>query len=182
MELDSIKEALAKLLGQLKERFQRVRIGRVNPALLHGIMVDVYGVHSPIESYASITTGDARTLVVTVWQSNYVSEVDRALRESNLGVNTVVNGNIIRVLLPPLSEERRKEYIRLVKTETEAIKVKGRDLRHRAIHFIETKLKEKEFGKDEAFSQKQEVQHLLDKFIKDVETLVEKKEKDLLDT
>lgn len=172
---------MSKSIEALKTDLGKVRTGRAHAGLLDHIKVDYYGTPTPINQAASISVGDARTLVVTAWDKNMISALEKAILDSDLGLNPAVAGTTIRIPMPPLTEERRKELVKVVRGEGENAKVAIRNIRRDANQHLKVLLKEKSISEDEDKRAEDQIQKLTDQYIKDVEGIVEEKEKDLME-
>jgi len=171
---------MGKSVEALGHEFAKIRTGRAHPSLLDHILVAYYGSDVPINQVANVGAEDARTLTVTPWEQNMVAVVDKAIRNSDLGLNPSVAGNVIRVPLPPLTEERRRDMIRIVRQEAEGARVAVRNIRRDAIHGLKDLAKEKLISEDEERRGEDVVQKLTDEYVKKVDLLLEEKEKDLM--
>lgn len=171
---------MAKGVESLKVDLAKLRTGRAHPSLLEGVKVDYYGSESAIKNVANVTALDARTLSVTPWDKNMVKAVEKAIINANLGLNPVTDGNVLRVPLPPLTEERRKELVKVVKTDAEHARVAIRNMRRDANEKLKGLLKQKTISEDEERKAQDNIQKLTDKFIIEVDKLAEAKEKDLM--
>ncbi len=171
---------MGKSIEALKGELTKLRTGRAHTSLLDHITVDYYGNSTPLGQVATITVSDARTLTVTPWEKNMVAPVEKAIMTSDLGLNPATSGSVIRVPLPPLTEERRKDMIRIVRHEGEQAKVAIRNIRRDANSDIKALLKEKEITEDEERQAEEAIQKLTDKHIAEVDRLLEDKEKDLM--
>ncbi len=171
---------MGKSIEALKGELTKLRTGRAHTSLLDHITVDYYGNPTPLGQVATITVSDARTLTVTPWEKNMVAPVEKAIMTSDLGLNPATSGSVIRVPLPPLTEERRKDMIRIVRHEGEQAKVAIRNIRRDANSDIKALLKEKEITEDEERQAEEAIQKLTDKHIAEVDRLLEDKEKDLM--
>ena len=140
--IDQAKEQMNKSVEATKENFMGIRTGRANPALLNGIMVDYYGAPTPIKAVASIGVPEPRTLSVTPFDASQANAVEKAIRDSDLGVSPNRDGNVIRVTMPELTEERRKEYVKLAKNKAEEGKVAVRNIRRKAKESIDKSVKD----------------------------------------
>jgi ribosome recycling factor len=182
--LDQIKKEMdtrmVKALETLKGDLAKLRTGRASPALLESIRVDYYGNKSPLNQVANIGVGDARTITVQPWDKNQIPAIEKAIREADLGLNPVTAGTIIRVPLPPLTEERRKELGKHVRGEGENARVTVRNIRRDANQHIKELLKKKLITEDEDKRSETEVQKTTDKYIAEVDKLVAAKEKELM--
>ncbi len=181
--LDKVKtEAETKMhksIEMLKSELSRLRTGRAHPAILEGIMVEYYGASTPLNQVASVTVSDPRTLTVTPFDKNSVGAIDKAIRTSEIGLNPATSGMVIRVPLPPLTEERRTALIKQLKSYAEEARVSIRNVRRDANNHIKTLLKDKAITEDEERRAQENVQKLTDKNIAEVEKMVQDKESDL---
>lgn len=171
---------MQKSIEALKSELTKIRTGRAHPSLLNHITVDYYGSEVPISQVANIAIEDARTLSVTPWEKPMVQVVEKAIMTSDLGLNPATSGTVIRVPMPPLTEERRRDLIKVVKNEGEQGKVAIRNIRRDANSDIKGLLKEKDISEDEARGGEDGIQKITDKYIAEVDKLVEAKEQDLL--
>lgn len=172
---------MAKSVDTLKQEFSKIRTGRAHTSLLDHVTVSYYGSEVPLSHVATVAVADSRTLTVTPWEKNMVQAVEKALMTSDLGLNPSTAGTLIRVPLPPLTEERRRDFTRIVRHEAEQARVAIRNVRRDANSDIKDLVKEKEVSEDEARRGEDEIQKLTDKYIKDVDALLEAKEKELME-
>ncbi len=183
--IDDIKKdadsRMRKSIDALKAELTKLRTGRAHTSLLDHITVDYYGNVTPLSQVASITVSDARTLTVVPWEKNMVSVVEKAIITSDLGLNPAVSGMNIRVPLPALTEERRKDLIKVVRHEGENARVAIRNIRRDANNDLKTLNKDKEITDDELRKAEEDMQKMTDKYIKEVETILATKEKDLME-
>ena len=175
------EQRMKKSVEALKTELTKLRTGRAHTSLLDHINVDYYGSEVPLSQVASITVSDARTLTVTPWEQNMVGAVEKAIIKSDLGLNPASAGKVIRVPLPPLTEERRKDMIRVVRQEGENARVAVRNIRRDANSDFKSLQKEKEITEDEERQAQDAIQKLTDKYIKDVDVVLEAKEQDLME-
>lgn len=171
---------MAKSMETLKADLGKIRTGRAHPGLLEHIRVDYYGNKSPLSQVANVAVGDARTLTVAPWDKNMVQAVDKAIRESDLGLNPMTAGGVIRVPLPQLTEERRKELSKHVRAEGENAKVAIRNIRRDSNQHLKDALKKKLITEDDDKRAGEAVQKFTDHFIGEVDKLVAAKEKDIM--
>lgn len=171
---------MTKSLDALRFELQHLRTGRASTALVDTLKVNYYGSDVPLSQVATVAVADARSLVITPWEKAMVGAVEKAILASNLGLTPNTAGQIIRINLPPLTEERRKELTKHVHHEGENAKVAVRNVRRDAIQQVKELLKEKHISEDEARKYEDEVQKLTDKFVKDVDEVVKGKEQELL--
>lgn len=171
---------MQKSLEALKNDLGKIRTGRAHTGLLDHIQVDYYGSPMPINQVANITLVDARTIGVQPWEKAMVAKVEKAIRDSDLGVNPAAQGDLIRIPMPPLTEERRKELVKVVKHEGENAKVAIRNLRRDANNHLKDALKKKEVAEDEERKAQDDIQKLTDKFVAEVDKLLAQKEAELM--
>lgn len=172
---------MQKSIEALEHELSKLRSGRAHPALLDQIKVPYYGNDTPLPQVASVTIGDARTLVVTPWEKSIVPAIEKAILNSGLGLNPTTAGTVIRVPLPPLTEERRREMIKVVKSEAENAKVAIRNIRRDANNEFKELLKKKEISEDDERRAQDDVQKITDKFVAEVDKVFAAKEKELMD-
>lgn len=171
---------MGKSIEALKHEFSKIRTGRAHPSLLDQISVSYYGTDSSLSQVANIAVEDARTLTITPWEKNMVQAIEKAIMKSDLGLNPSTNGMTIRIPLPPLTEQRRRELVKVVKHEAENGRVAIRNIRRDANNAIKEALKEKLISEDDARNAEEKIQKITDQYVKEVEKLLEAKEADLL--
>lgn len=179
-----IKDAetrMSKCIDSFKIEITKLRTGRAHPSILDHVRVDYYGSEMPINQVANVTASDARTLTITPWEKSMVNAIDKAIRESGLGLNPVTTGDLIRVPMPALNEERRRDLIKVVKQEAESARVSIRNVRRDGNAEIKALLKSKEITEDDERRMGDDMQKITDKFIAEVDKVMEAKEKDLLE-
>ena len=176
----STEQKMQKSLDALKHDYAKVRTGRAHVGLLDHITVDYYGTMVPLSQVAQVGLGDARTITVQPWEKKMVPVVEKAIRDSDLGLNPATSGDIVRVPMPLLTEQRRKELVKVVKHEGENAKVAVRNLRRDANHQVKELLKEKQITEDEERRAEEDIQKLTDKSVKDVDAVVKAKEDELM--
>ncbi len=169
-----------KSVEAVKNDLSKIRTGRPHPSLLNHVTVDYYGSEVPIGQVANVAVEDSRTLTVTPWEKSMVQAVEKAIMTSDLGLNPATAGTVIRVPMPPLTEERRRDLTKVVKQEGEQGKVAIRNIRRDANSDIKSLLKDKDISEDEARGGEEAIQKITDKYITEVDKLVEEKEQDLL--
>jgi ribosome recycling factor len=174
------EQKMQKSIETLKADLAKVRTGRAHVGILDHVMVDYYGTPTQITQVANVTLLDARTIGVQPWEKKMVAVVEKAIRESDLGLNPSTQGDLIRVPTPPLTEERRKEIVKVVKGEGEDSKVAIRNIRRDANEALKKMLKDKICSEDEERRAQDDVQKLTDKFVAEVDKLITEKEKELL--
>ena len=175
------KVRMRKSVESLKHELSKLRTGRAHPSLLDHVMVTYYGSEVPINQVASVAVGDARTLTVTPWEKKIVPDVEKAILNADLGLNPVTSGEVIRVPLPALTEERRHEMTKLVRKEAENARVAIRNIRRDANQHLKALIKDEHLAKDEEHRAENEVQKLTDQFIAEVDEVLAAKEKDLME-
>jgi ribosome recycling factor len=171
---------MTKSVDALKHELQRLRTGRASTALIEHLKVNYYGSDVPISQVANIAVADARSLTITPWEKTMVQAVEKSIIAANLGLNPTTAGTVIRINLPPLTEERRKELSKHVAHEGENAKVAIRNVRRDALHHIKELLKDKKITEDEERKAEDDTQKLTDKFVKDVDAVVKGKEDELM--
>ena len=183
-DINSIKNdakiRMDKTIESLKSDFGGLRAGRAHASLLDGIMVEAYGSLTPISQVGTVSVPDARTLSVSVWDKSVAKSVEKALRESDLGLNPVSDGNLIRIPIPPLSEERRKELVKVAGKYAEQNKVALRNIRRDALDEVKKLKKDNLISEDEEKRAENEIQKLTDDAVKKVDELQVQKEKDIM--
>lgn len=175
-----IKHRMGRSLEVLRQEFSGLRAGRANAALLEAISVDAYGSKMPINQVGTIGVPDARTLSVQVWDNSLVKSVEKAILESDLGLNPMSEGQVIRVPIPPLSEERRAEITKVASKYTENARIAVRNLRKEGMDTIKKLQKDGEISEDEQRRYENEIQKLTDETIKEMDDALENKEKDIM--
>ena len=174
------EQKMLKSLDALKHDLAKVRTGRAHTGLLDHIQVDYYGSMMPINQVANMSLLDARTISVQPWEKNMIQKVEKAIRDSDLGLNPATQGDVIRVPMPALTEERRKELIKVVKHEGENAKIAIRNLRRDAIAHLKDALKKHEIPEDDERRAQDDTQKLTDRYVAEVDRLLAEKEKDLM--
>ena len=176
----SAEEKMKKTLETLKNDLGKIRTGRAHTGLLDHVVVDYYGTPTPINGVANVTLLDARTLAVTPWEKKMVSAIDKAIRDSDLGLNPATMGETVRVPMPALTEERRKDLIKVVHKEGEGARVAVRNIRRDANNHLKDLLKQKKVAEDEERRAQDDVQKLTDRHIAEIDKLLAAKEADLI--
>ena len=174
-------DRMAKSVAALKQELTKLRTGRAHTSLLDHITVEYYGSHVPLNQVANVGVADSRTLTITPWEKNMVSVIEKAIMTSDLGLNPASAGTLIRVPLPPLTEERRKDMIRVVRNEAEGGRIAIRNIRRDAISDIKDLLKEKMIGEDEERRGEDEIQTITDKYVAEIDKVLADKEAELLE-
>ncbi len=173
------ESSMKKAINHLESELTKIRAGKANPAMLEGIMVEYYGNPTPVHQVANVSVLDARTITVQPWEKNMLQQVERAIIAANIGINPQNDGNIIRLFLPPLTEERRKELVKRCNGEGENAKVSVRNIRRDAIEQIK-KLQKDGLSEDAAKDAESSVQELTDRFISLVDKHLAAKEKEIM--
>lgn len=176
----SAEQKMQKTIEALKVDLGKIRTGRAHTGILDHVMVDYYGNMTPVPQVANVTLIDARTIGVQPWEKNMVGKVEKAIRESDLGLNPATQGDIIRVPMPALTEERRRDLIKVVKAEGENARVAVRNVRRDANNALKDMVKAKTASEDEERRAQDDVQKLTDKFIAEIDKLLQAKEADLM--
>ncbi|MBL8484442.1 MAG: ribosome recycling factor [Rhodocyclaceae bacterium] len=176
----STEQKMQKSLEALKHDFAKVRTGRAHTGLLDHIQVDYYGSPMPVNQVANLTLLDARTIGVTPWEKKMIPVVEKAIRDSDLGLNPATQGDTVRVPMPALTEERRKELIKVCRHEAETARVAVRNLRRDAITALKDALKAKTVAEDEERRAQDDIQKLTDRYIAEVDKALHQKEADLM--
>ena len=175
------KEQMQKTISSLEKKLQRLRTGRANPSLLDSIEVDYYGSITPISQMSNISIEDARTLSIVPWEKDQVQNIEKAIQSSDIGLQPATSGDVIRVIIPELTEETRKDLIKVAKSEAENSKVSIRNQRRVANGMLKEFCNEKEISQDDLRRGEEIIQKLTDEFIEKIDVLLDKKEKDLLE-
>ena len=174
------EQKMLKSVESLKHDLAKIRTGRAHTGLLDHIQVEYYGSMVPLAQVANVGLGDARTITVQPWEKKMISAIEKAIRDADLGLNPSTQGEMIRVPTPPLTEERRKEMVKLVKTEGEDAKIAIRNIRRDANESLKKLLKDKACSEDDERRAQDDVQKLTDKFVSEVDKLLAEKEKEVL--
>jgi len=179
--LTDAETRMGKSVDSLRTELTKIRTGRAHPSLLDQIMIDYYGTETPIKQVANVTVEDSRTLAVAPWEKQMVPVVEKAIINSGLGLNPATSGNLIRIPMPPLTEERRRELVKVVKGEGENAKIAIRNIRRDANNDFKELLKEKEISEDQCRQSEDSVQKYTNKFVADVDEVIAVKEKELME-
>ena len=180
-EVKSIaKSKMQKSIEKLKNDLSKIRTGRAHTGILDHLTVDYYGSQTAINQVANVTVGDSVTINVQPYEKNMISIIEKAIREGDLGLNPATTGDVIRIPLPPLTEERRRDLIKVVKSEGENSKVAIRNARRDANDALKKLIKDKEISEDDERRAQDDVQKVTDQYIGEIDKIIESKEKDLL--
>jgi ribosome recycling factor len=177
--IEETKDSMKKAIDHLEAELIKIRAGKANPVMLNGIMVEYYGNPTPINQVANVSAMDARTLSVQPWEKHMLQNIERAIIAANIGINPQNDGNIIRLYLPPLTEERRKELVKRANNEGEHAKVAIRNIRREAIEKIK-RLQKDGLSEDVAKDAEQDIQHITDNFITTVDKHLSLKDKEIM--
>ena len=180
MTITELKSKLSKTLEHLQQEMSQIRTGRASPTLLENILVEAYGTKMTLKELGSISVIDPQNLGVQIWDKSLQGDIVGAIRDSDLKVNPVIDGSIIRVPIPALTEDRRKEFVKIVSGKVEETKNAMRNIRQEAMNDIERGFTDKVFGEDEKFSQKETVEQAVKDFVSQVDELGEDKKADIL--
>jgi len=181
-ELQKMEEKMRASVSGLRKELATLRTGRATPALVEHIRVDYAGVPTPLNQIAGISVPEANLLIIQPWDKSSIREIEKAILKSELGFNPTNDGNVIRIIIPPLSEERRQELIRVVRKRIEERKITVRNLRHEVMNDLKTMEKDKEISEDEHKRALSQLQKLTDVHIAEINQVGQDKEKELLET
>ncbi len=179
--LSEIRQKMNKTTEALERDFKRIRTGRASTALLEGIRVDCYDTQMPIEQVASIAAPESRLITIQPWDLSVIGDIEKAILKSELGLTPANDGKIIRISIPPLTEERRKELAKLAKKMAEENRISVRNLRREANEMFKELKTEKEISEDEFFKSQEDVQKITDAFIKKIDEITSRKEKEIIE-
>jgi ribosome recycling factor len=174
------EERMQKSVASLETAFNKIRTGRAHPSILDTVMVSYYGTDTPLNQLANVNVEEGRSLLVNPWEKSMIGEIEKAIMRSDLGLNPSNNGESIRVPMPPLTEETRREFTKQARNEAESAKVAIRNIRRDANSDLKDLEKEKEISEDELRRAEEQIQKITDKFVTIVETSLSSKEQDLL--
>ena len=175
------KDLMLKSIISLEKKLQRIRTGRANPSILEQIEVDYYGTNTPINQMSNISMEDARTLTIVPWEKDQVQNIEKAIQSSDIGLQPATSGDVIRVIIPELTEETRRDLIKIAKSEAENSKIAIRNQRRDANAILKEFCNEKEISQDELRRGEEIIQNITNDFIDKIDKLLEKKEMDLLE-
>jgi ribosome recycling factor len=180
MSLENIDEKMDKVIERLEVNFSEIRAGRANPAILNKVQVEYYGAMSPLSQIASISVPEARLIVIQPWDKSLLSQIVRAIEMSDIGINPMNDGQVIRLSFPELTEERRKDLVKDVRKLSEESKVAIRNIRRDEMDLVKTQLKNSEISEDEAKADENEIQKKTDDYVAKIEEITTKKEKEIM--
>ena len=172
---------MSKSVASLRQDLTKIRTGRAHTSLLDHITVEYYGSEVPLNQVSNVGVEDSRTLTVTPWEKDMVAKIEKAIMTSDLGLNPATAGTVIRVPLPPLTEERRKDMIQVVRNEAEGGRIAIRNIRRDAIHDVKELLKEKMIGEDDERRAEDEIQTITDKYVAEIDQMLAEKESELME-
>ncbi len=172
---------MSKCVESCRAELASIRTGRANASLLDRLHVEAYGQEMPLKQVAGVTTPDARTIVITAWDKNVVGDIRKAIEKSDLGLTPNIDGTTIRLMLPPLTEDRRKELVKVVKKKAEDSRIAVRNVRHHAHDGVKAQLKHGDITEDDNKRMTEQLQKLTDKYVKDIDGLSTAKEKEILE-
>ena len=172
------KDRMAKAVSNLEKEFSKLRTGRASTALVEDLKVDYYGTPTPIAQMASVAVPDSRTITIQPWDRNAFSDIEKAIQKSDLGLNPVNDGKLLRIVIPPLTEERRKELVKVAKKYTEEAKVAARNVRRDANDALK---KLKDVSEDEVHKAQEQVQKLTDDTVARLDQILQKKDKEIME-
>jgi len=179
--LHETEEKMKKVIVATKREFQSVRTGRASVSLVEGIHVDYYGTQTPLKQIANISTPDVKLIIIQPWDPTALAEIDKAIQKSNLGITPSNDGKVIRLSIPPLSEERRQELIKITKKMAEDGRVSIRTVRRDGVEQVKKMQKDKTIPEDAAFKATDDIQKLTDKHIKEIDQILQEKDKELIE-
>lgn len=180
MSLENIDEKMDKVIERLEVNFSEIRAGRANPAILNKVQVEYYGAMSPLSQIASISVPEARLIVIQPWDKSLLSQIVRAIEMSDIGINPMNDGQVIRLSFPELTEERRKDLVKDIRKLSEESKVAIRNIRRDEMDLVKTQLKNSEISEDEAKADENKIQKKTDDYVAKIEEITAKKEKEIM--
>jgi ribosome recycling factor len=176
-----IKQKMSKTIEALNSELSKIRTGRAHPSLIESVQVDCYGSKTPLNQLASISIADSRSLLVTPWDKSTVSSIEKAILSADLGLNPIGLGNAIKVPMPSLTEDRRKDLTKVVKNEAEVARVSIRNVRRDANNKFKDMVKDKSITEDDERKAVEQVQRITNDFVKSIDGIIKEKEKDLME-
>jgi ribosome recycling factor len=178
---EDTRDRMQKALENLEKDFRRMRTGRASVSLLDGIKLDYYGSPTPLNQLATLTVPEPRTIMIQPWDNTIIGEVEKAILKSELGLTPMNDGKLIRINIPPLTEERRRDLVKIIKKNAEEAKVAVRNIRRDANEMVKDLKKDKEISEDEQFRAQDEIQKITDEYIKNIDAVYSNKEKEVLE-
>jgi ribosome recycling factor len=179
LQIAHLGESAEKVMDHLAYELNKIRAGKASPAMLNGIMVEYYGAPTPLSQVANVSTQDARTITIQPWEKKMLAAIERAIFESNMGITPMNDGEVVRLMIPPMSEERRVSMVKQAKASGEEAKVGLRNHRHKVLDFIKKQVKNG-FSEDLGKRKEDEVQKIIDTYSQKIDKVIEIKEKDIL--
>ncbi|MGI6468792.1 MAG: ribosome recycling factor [Syntrophomonadaceae bacterium] len=179
--INDAEERMKKSVEHLSKDLASLRAGRANPAMVEKLTVEYYGVNTPINQLANITVPEARLLVIQPWDKSIIADIEKSIMKSDLGITPSNDGNVIRIAIPQLTEERRKELVKVVKKRAEEARVAVRNIRREANDMLKSSEKDKLISADESKKGVDEVQKLTDRYVKKIDTVLQAKEKEIME-
>jgi len=179
--LSELRQKMTKTAESLEKEFKKIRTGRASTALLEGIRVECYDTQMPLEQVASMSVPESRLLTIQPWDQSIIGDIEKGILKSELGLTPINDGKIIRISIPPLTEERRKELAKLAKKMAEESKISIRNLRREANEMFKELKTEKEISEDELYKSQDEVQKITDEFTKKIDDITSRKEKEIIE-
>ncbi len=176
-----IEEKMNKTIHVLKDNLAGIRAGRANPAILDKLSIEYYGAPTPITQIASVSIPEARVILIQPWEAKLLKDIEREILKSDIGINPNNDGKVIRLVFPPLTEERRKDLTKTIKKDGEESKVAIRSIRRDAIESMKAKKKSSEITEDDLKNAEKDIQNITDKFIAEIDKIVEAKEKEIME-
>ena len=173
-------ERMQKSVDAFKSNLSKIRTGRASPDILNSISLDYYGTDTPLKQLSNISVEDSQTLSISPWEEKFIPEIEQAIAKANIGLNPVTTGNVIRIPLPPLTEERRVDLTKQVKSEEEQAKISVRNIRRDSIHDLKDFLNEKMISEDDFHKGQSDIQNITDQMIQNIESLSNGKQKELM--
>ena len=181
MDYTNLKERMEKSIGAYQEKLSEIRAGRANPAVLDKVKVDYYGAPTPVNQLAAVSVTEARTLTIQPWDASVLRQIEKAIQTSDIGINPQNDGKVIRLIFPPLTEDRRKEIVKDVQKIAEETKVQIRNVRRDLIDKLKAMKKDGELTEDDLKQGEKKAQELTDKYVKEVESISAVKQKEILE-
>jgi len=179
--INDAEDRMKKSVEHLSKDLASLRAGRANPAMVEKLTVEYYGVNTPINQLANITVPEARLLVIQPWDKSIIADIEKSIMKSDLGITPSNDGNVIRIAIPQLTEERRKDLVKVVKKRAEEARVAVRNIRREANEMLKSSEKDKLISEDESKKGVDEVQKLTDRYIKNIDTVLQAKEKEIME-
>ena len=176
----NLKQKLEETIVHYQQELKNIRTGRANPQIVEDLMIDYFGTPTPIKQAANVSASDARTLVIAPWSKDSLIDIEKAIKESDLGINPINDGDVIRLSFPPLTEERRKEMVKIVGQKTEEARIKVRKLREGIREKIQQNEKDGSISEDDKVREEKELQQIIDEYNNKIEELHKKKEEEVM--